>query len=42
MAKDRIDKIQLFDIDTLAALKKKKNERNFKSHFDLIGIICII
>ena len=24
MAKDRIDKIQLFDIDTLAALKKKK------------------
>lgn len=41
MAKDRIDKIQLCDIDTLAALKKK-NERNFKSHFDLIGIICII
>ena len=41
LAKDRIDKIQLCDIDTLAALKKK-NERIFKSHFDLIGIICII
>lgn len=30
LAKDRIDKITLCYLSTLAALKEKKNERNFK------------